>query len=245
MGHWYDIKGSPCHFQPKKGGGTRDTTLRDARKLNLYPSVTEILNIAAKPALINWLIDQAYLSALTLPRREGESLDDFKKRAEMDAKKEAEQAANTGSAIHNDIERVFNGLEPVLYKDHAQAAYNFITSHTGLKTGWIAEFTFSSPYGFGGMVDLYHPSGWVVDHKTKDFSEPKKMAYDDHAMQLSAYAYGLGIPSARKLNVFVSRTVPGLIDYHEWEGDYFDRFECLLRYWQLTKNYKPEWREAA
>ena len=246
MGHWYSKSGEPCHFMEKKDGGSRDTTLRDARKLNLFPSVTEILNIAAKPALTNWLVNQAYLSALTLPKNEGESLDDFKKRAERDAKKEAQDAAELGSQIHNDIERLFLGQKPLVHATAAQAVYDFVVDYTGIKDGWIAEKTFASPYGYGGMIDLHHPGGWVVDYKTKDFSEiGAQMAYDDHAMQLSAYAHGIEIPKARKMNIFVSRTTPGLIAHYEWNDDYFDRFECLLKYWQLCKGYQPVYIDNA
>jgi len=50
-------------------GGQRATTLRDARKLSLVPSVTTILNIVAKPALLAWMQQQVLYSALTLPKR--------------------------------------------------------------------------------------------------------------------------------------------------------------------------------
>jgi len=247
MGHWYSEKGKACHFMEKLAGGQRATTLRDARKLNLFPSVTEILNMAAKPALTNWLVEQAYLAALTLPPVEGESLDEFKKRAKRDAKKQSEDAMNLGTAIHNDIERIFKGLTPLVHKEAAEATYAFVLEHTGIKEGWIAEATFASPYGYGGMVDLHHPSGWVIDYKTKDFSQEdtKRMAWDEHSMQLAAYAHGLEIPNAKRMNIFVSRNNPGVIAHHEWEEDSFAKFECLLNYWQLTKNFKPTLQEAA
>jgi hypothetical protein len=92
------------------------------------------------------------------------------------------------------------------------------------------------------MVDL-HGLNVVIDYKTKDFDEEgskKKMAWDEHSMQLSAYAHGLGFPDARKINIFVSRNNPGLITHHEWDSDDYERFDCLLRYWQITKGYKPE-----
>lgn len=239
MGHWYTKEGEACHFVVGKNGKTRDTTLRDARKLNLVPSVTEILNIAAKPALTKWLVDQAFLSALTLPKIEGESLDDFKSRAESDSKKEAIESANVGTEIHSAIESKFLGNNVDKYKDHAENVYNKIIEFTGVTTGWQAETTFSAN-GYGGMIDL-HTKGIVIDYKTKSFNDVrKKMAYDEHCMQLSAYAHGIGMPNARKINVFISRENPDLIQIHEWEEDMYDRFECLLKYWQLTKKYNPQ-----
>jgi hypothetical protein len=210
--------------------------------LNLFPSVTEVLNVAAKPGLTNWLIQQAYLSALTLPHVEGETVDEFKRRAERDSKEQSEQAMKLGTEIHADIERRFLGQSPIAHKETAEAVYEFVVTHTGLSDGWIPESCFSSPFGYGGMVDLYHPDGWIIDYKTKDFGEDginKSMAWDEHGMQLSAYAHGLGLPNARKMNIFASRNNPGLITHHEWNDDMFDRFKCLLEYWQLCRGYKP------
>ena len=86
--HWYDREGQPRYTLVGKNGRERGTTLRDAREFGFVPSVTSVLGIAAKPGLENWKIDQALLSALTLPRQEGESLDDFMRRAKQDAKEQ-------------------------------------------------------------------------------------------------------------------------------------------------------------
>ena len=53
--HWYTRDGEPMYTVEAAKGGQRATTLRDARKLSLVPSVTTILNVAAKPALNQWL----------------------------------------------------------------------------------------------------------------------------------------------------------------------------------------------
>ena len=53
-GHWYTQDGKPMHWVDKADGkGTRNTTLRDARKLNLLPSVTNILKLLNNPELNN------------------------------------------------------------------------------------------------------------------------------------------------------------------------------------------------
>ena len=76
--HWYFPDGTPIHEVPRADGkGTRPTSLRDARKLGLFPSVTNVLGVIAKPALDAWKQEQAILAALTLPRNEGEPLDEF------------------------------------------------------------------------------------------------------------------------------------------------------------------------
>lgn len=247
MGHWYTQDGSPMHWVKAKAGHDRPTTLADARKLKLYPSVTEILNVADKPGLNNWRVEQAYLAALTLPKIEGESLDDFKKRAKKDAEQQTKDAMQTGSDIHAAIEALWNHEPPEKWREVAEVAQSEVIKGTGLREGFVAEKSFASDLGYGGMCDLYHPDGWVIDYKTKDFDESemdKRMAWDEHAMQLSAYAHGLGIPDAKMMNVFVSRNNPGLVVTYCWpqkanEGNWFRRFELLLEYWQLVKGYTP------
>lgn len=53
--HWYFPDGTPLHEVPRADGkGQRPTSLRDARKLGLFPSVTNVLSILAKPGLDAW-----------------------------------------------------------------------------------------------------------------------------------------------------------------------------------------------
>ena len=63
-GHWYAADGSPAYRITGKNGKERNTTVADARKLNLVPSVSGIIGVAAKPALTVWLQEQAILAAL-------------------------------------------------------------------------------------------------------------------------------------------------------------------------------------
>ena len=76
--HWYLSSGEPYHEVVRAdGNGMRPVTLRDARKVNALPSVTNILSVLAKPGLDAWKQEQAILAALTLPQQDGESLDAF------------------------------------------------------------------------------------------------------------------------------------------------------------------------
>jgi len=239
-GHWYNQHGEPCYTVAAKNGEPRNTTLRDARKHGFVPSVTTILGVADKPALTAWKVDQALMAALTLPRIDGESLDDFKKRAAQDAKQQAIDSANIGTQIHAAIELSYCGkpFDP-LYADHVWATVQAINSAFP-NNNWLPEKSFCSPLGYGGKVDL-HSEFAVIDFKTKDFGPGDKVvAYDDQAMQLDAYRNGLGYPKATMANVYISRTCPGEVRVivHD-EGNYFQRFIHLLEYWKLSKNYNP------
>src|SRR3990172_10866655 len=100
-GHWYDRKtGEPRYTIIGKNGAERDTTLRDARKLDYVPSVTMIMRNAAAPGLLKYFLDQLGMAILTLPRIDGESDDDFLKRAETDAAEHAGIAREKGKEIH-------------------------------------------------------------------------------------------------------------------------------------------------
>ena len=99
-GHWYTRTGEPAYTVKGKNGTERPTTLRDARQLGLLPSVTTITNEANAPGLNNWKENQVLLSALTLPRIEGESEDVWVERIKADAKETAKKAADRGTQIH-------------------------------------------------------------------------------------------------------------------------------------------------
>ena len=109
--HWYQRDGVACHTVLSLKGEPRPTTLRDARKLSLVPSVTNIIGIIAKPELTAWLQEQAVMAALTLPRIAGETEDAFAKRVVEDSQTTREDAADFGTAFHNGAERVAHTLE--------------------------------------------------------------------------------------------------------------------------------------
>lgn len=239
-GHWYAKDGTPAYTVIAKNGNERNTTLADARKMGLVPSVTTILGVADKPALTAWKVDQALMAALTLPRIEGESLDDFKKRAALDAKQQTVDAADEGTRIHAAIEACYLGQKFHWdYRHHVIAAQDAISAVFGDQV-WQPEKSFCSPLGYGGKVDLHSPKV-VIDFKTKDFGPSDKVvAYDDQIMQLDAYRHGLGYPTATMANVYVSRSCPGEVRVivHD-SGNHFERFLHLLSYWKLSKGYDP------
>jgi len=101
----------PLHTVLSAKGEPRPTTLRDARKLNLLPSVTNIIGVIAKPELTAWLQEQAVMAALTLPRLPGETEDAFARRVVEDSLTTRDGAADFGTAFHHGAERVAKTLE--------------------------------------------------------------------------------------------------------------------------------------
>jgi hypothetical protein len=240
--HWYTRTGDPMYTVPsKKDGSQRPTTLRDARERNLVPSVTTILNIAAKPGLNVWLQEQAILAALTLPRGQDEPESVWLKRVVQDSKSQARDAADLGTEIHAAVQGFYEGRRASAFPIHVQTCTKAIESHYGARK-WVAERAFAHEMGFGGKVDL-HCEDIVIDIKTKDFEDVAKVAgYDEHLMQLSAYRVGLGMPEARCANVFISRTNPDLVVVKEWDQADLARgwnmFTALLSFWQYKNQYE-------
>jgi hypothetical protein len=232
MSHWYKKDGAPQYTVIGANGKERDTTLRDARKLDLVPSVTTILNVAAKPGLNVWLQQQVLMAALTLPRHENEAEEAWIERIIQDSKVQTKDAADRGTNMHDQIEDYFN-KKPGDYPDYCKETYFAVVKEFG-NQDWITEQSFASDLGFGGKVDL-HAKGIVIDFKTKEKVDDKTAVYDEHAMQLAAYRVGLGMPEAICANVFVDLAGNVKIIRHEETevAKAWDMFMALLSFYRI------------
>lgn len=244
-GHWYAEDGSPAYEIPAKNGELRPTTLRDARKFNLVPSVTMIMRCASAPALENWKRQQLLLSAMTLPRIDGENTEAYAARVLKDSEEQSTKAREIGTIIHGCIEKHLCGeVYDQTYAVHVAGALACLDDWCGLD-GIRPEKSFAHRLGFGGKCDVHkHGPGFVADFKSKEFTEAElPKAWDDHAMQLRAYAEGFGLVAPRCAIIYVSTKVPGLTHLVEIEQDELDRgwemFKTLLRFWQFKNRYAP------
>lgn len=247
-GHWYTRKGEPMYQIEGANGKIRNTTLRDARKHDLVPSVTTVLNVAAKPGLEKWKLQQVLFAALTLPKRDQESETDYLDRILDDSREQAKAAADVGTQIHAAIQNFYEDKSGYPYANYVGPIDAKICQNFGQQK-WICEQSFAHESGYGGKVDMYAASiddpkaGIILDVKTKEFFDPDKVeAYDDHLMQLAAYRMGLGMTDARCANVFVSRGIPGMVKIIEWSPEDLNRgwqmFSNLLGFWQLKNSHK-------
>ncbi len=251
--HWYRADGTPCHRLPRaSGGGLRATTLRDARRLKLFPSVTSILGIFSKPQLDKWKMKQVALASMRIDRTEGESDDYLADRIIEEAFAQVEQAADLGSRIHDALEKHFEGTEvpedlqiytePVL-EWQVSKSLQFVERETCLV---------NQEHGFAGTMDVacrYGSNGiGVIDFKTRKTKPNVKVTpYDGQAMQIAAYgATYWGEESLSRMfgaNVYISRTEPGRMEVcsytpqqlmAEWEV-----FKMACAIWRHSKNYDP------
>jgi len=239
-GHWYTKTGTPAYTTIGKTG-ERPTTLRDARKLGLLPSVTTINGMLSKAGLDTWKQQQVLLAALTLPRLPDEPESEWLSRVMQDSKATGREAAERGTAIHAVIEAYFDQVympEKPAYLDSIDKA---LEKAFGSQL-WLSERSFGHPLGFGGKCDLMAKpvngkgDGFVVDFKTKDTDLDKVDVYFEHEMQLAAYREGLGVPAARCAIVFVNGTTNQvkLIEIEDQKlQNGWECFQHLLRVYQI------------
>jgi hypothetical protein len=182
--HWYRAEdGAPQYTVKAKNGSDRPTTLGDARKMNLVPSVSTILKVIAKPGLEVWKNEQMLLAALTLPRIQGETEQAFIARVVADSKETGKRASERGTRVHESIEKWYGGNKEVEHVEIAKAFEEKVFDHFGTHPfqPWKTEISFSDNMGYGGKVDLHcmpdktAPLGIVIDAKTKEFGEDDKV----------------------------------------------------------------------
>ena len=245
MGHWYDSEGNPRHFEGKDGKGT---TLREARKLDLYPSVTTIGQVKYKFGLEKWKIETVCKYALT------QGIDKEVYVVVNEAFEELDKQAQDGTDIHDILEKYFVGEEveekhiPMcerVFEVIQENTYPFEEWTDGAYRSFKTETRFcDTEHGFAGMCDL-HNSEWVIDYKSKDTVDEKTKGWKEQAEQLAAYAHGLGYPNARLANVFISREPPpegepwGVVWYEHKDDMAWQRFRHTLMLWQVENKYGP------
>ena len=203
-GHWYQIDGKPAYTTMGKNGKERNTTVKDAREHGFLPSVTTIIGCAAKPGLDVWKQQQAILAALTLPRIDGETEEDWLSRVVSDSKQTAKQAAERGTLVHGVIEAFYDGVYMPEVPVYVREVEKIIIEHFGEQL-WVPEKSFANK-GYGGKCDLISSAGFVIDFKTTEKDLDKLDYYFEHQMQLAAYRSGFGMPSARCAIVYVNAT---------------------------------------
>jgi len=245
--HWYDKQGNPVYEVEAKKGGMRPTRLDDARKLNLVPSVTAIINIAAKPGLQKWKLQQMLHAALTLPRLPDESTDAFAERVILDSEEQSKKAMERGTELHAAIEQYIQlgsiHISNDQWSKHCCAVQNTLNQYGIDIFSGKAEHSFASPLGYGGKLD-WHNDEVLIDFKTKARIENgKQLAWPEHCWQLAAYSVGLSdFRKHRLINVFVG-VEDCQVRIHEWTPDDAETgwiiFEHLLSVWKLTKKYNP------
>lgn len=249
--HWYDPKTEmPCHeVENKSKGGMRPTTLRDARKLGLVPSVTNVLRTLAKPELEAWKQEMVCLAVLTTPRLPYEADDAFVFRVLHDEKIQDEEmniAREKGIEIHDALDRKLTG-QPI--NPDLESWVLPVVDHLNKLGKVAATEKILVGKGYAGKTDaiLSNDVWWILDFKTTKSKLPTR-PWPDHLLQLGAYARAFleklpdnPAPTTVKCaNIYISTVKPGefvCLEHENWcKG--FLAFMSLLSVWQFVNNYE-------
>jgi len=263
MSHYYTTLGEPMHFVPKaRGKGDRPTTIRDARKLNLIPSVTSILSINDKPGLNNWKLRTALADSFANRPFANETEQQFVARISDMATRRGEAIMDFGTAIHNAIEQALSG------KDN----WNQSVTHPQGYEHQLAEFV--NPVlelftdnkwravdlekvligdGYAGTSDCIYIGDdeyGIIDFKTtadatKDERDLVRLEYPTQIALYHMAEHGFIGDKAVGYNIFISRdTNIGAVkavryDAERLRAEYEFGMRCVLN-WQHINNHKPE-----
>jgi hypothetical protein len=249
-GHWYTEDGKSAHVIIGANGKERNTTVADARKLKLLPSVTSVLGILEKPNLTAWKVEQAILSSLTLPRNDGEDLTDYAKRCVADSKESTTKAAQHGTDMHLEAENILLGrehskeptLQPYIETFKKWAKENVV------KTYWCEKALVGKGYAgrCDALVELRDIGTAVIDLKNRKYNPKYEPFYSESdCPQLSAYREICKEekPELACVSVVLPSNDPTRILTKQWDEEElvesFEAFKNLLKIWSWLKGYTP------
>ena len=248
-GHWYDAEGRSAHVILGKNGKERNTTVADARKMGLLPSVTSVQGILHKEQLVSWRIEQAIMSALTLPKEENETLEDYARRVVKDSKEATTKAANHGTRMHEQAENILMGravckdedLQPYI------ATFKKWSEENVEKTHWCERSLVGA--GYAGRCDAYVKlkgiGDAIIDLKNrkvnKKYNTPPFYPHD--GQQLWAYRNASENPKCACVSVVLASNDPEYIEHHQWDEDELYQagiaFCAMQKVWAWVKGYTP------
>lgn len=249
--HWYAKDGTAVYEVPRADGkGYRPATLRDARKLGLLPGLTSVIKVMAAPGLERWKQENLLLAAATLPKQDGEEVEQWMQRVREDAWAQGEKARETGTAIHKIIELLLQGnyVQGELTR-FAMPALDWITQRFQGQD-WLVERGFANRIGYGCRIDFGTVGKRLalVDFKTTDKPLDDVKAWPEHTIQLAGQAMAVFHDKARDplevecINLFVSTREPGVKAIVHPVADIavgWQKLKRLVELWQLDKQYFP------
>ena len=219
-GHWYTRARESLHEVPNKSkpGEMRGTTLRDARTLGLFPSVTTILSVLDRPQLTDWKLEQVAAAAyalVSIPKLTHPTVEDWTKFILEKAFQQTTDAADLGTAIHAAIEAWATGQPyDAELAPYVQAVAEWVKKEQ-IEFVTHEEIVVSEEHGHAGTLDasIRCPRGrGILDFKSRK-TKPGIAAtpYDTQPMQVAAYhvaKFGTDSfwPDAVGVNLFISTT---------------------------------------
>jgi len=247
--HWYNAKGEACFEVLKADGkGYKKTTVREARRDNLFPGITGCLAMQAAPELNRWLENGLIDAAGENPKDWDEDHKAYRNRIKRIGGAKSHQARSVGTCIHKAGEQVMQGvpsseIDPEWYEFGHGIVTAMATRFPGAT--WEAEKSFAHTLGYACTLDaISSDAGIIVDYKGKDDDKVlTATGFSSNIQQLAAQREAAGMPQARCFNLFFSREVPGHIKFVEYSEEQlqhaWEEAKLLVRLKCLTTNHFP------
>ena len=257
-GHWYTLDGQSAHTQVTKTKGakpTRPTTIADAKRLGLLPSVSAYTRMLAAPYLERYKMLEVAKACFYCPPAGGESYDEYSRHILEKSGKDGAGAAEVGTQVHAALDLFFTDREAynAFPNIHCQdgnvvPADAFVLPAVAklksmeLFVNKTESIIVNAAYGYAGTTDMIFSKGekcGILDFKTKRTKQDEPViSGDTHAMQIAAYHAAFwgaadGEPigvNAVGYNVYISTTEIGRVNVVEYSRDE------LLEGWQAFKS---------
>ena len=219
--HWYNSDGEPAYEVPSADGKKMvKTTVIQARKLGLLPSVTTVFKILNKEAINAWRIKEMFKAVRDNPQLGGESDESYEQRIVDIADSVSSKARLTGDKIHKYCEFALSGANPrTLECDIPEATKDaidkFIGSH--ITNPQSEVLCINNKYRYAGRVDCicnFDGVTAILDFKSQDTKGGDARYYDEMCYQGSAYCLAKDVK--RFISVIISSTDHGKLEWKEW-----------------------------
>lgn len=216
----------------------------------VVPSVTTVLKVLDKPALVAWAANQTVKKAIELFARltdkDGAVHVSFAQAQEVleEAKKKfretSRDAADIGTIVHAAIESIILGEQPAPITDENVA--NGVTAYTqwfqqnNVRPVRVEAYLGSKKYGFGGTVDFV---GYIGDKLVVADWKTSTGIYEEYKIQVSAYIAAVEEMLADKKQKFKGAYI---LRFDKKTGLFNEKKDCVfvsraeaLRYFKAFK----------
>ncbi len=246
--HWYNKKAEACHTQitktGKNKGKERNTTLADARRKHLFPSVSAYLAEWAID-LVRYNVMHHLEAAYAQPPIGSERFEDWARHIGKTASEVMGRPRKRGSILHGEVEDHFTSETGVIGPnyEYVRKCIDAIESHTS-PVAHAEKVLVCAEHGYGGTADIIYESGAIDDIKTKDTAGGKEPSvYLTYPMQMASYFYAHNghtdfLPCR---TLFVSRDEPDFLKIKEWTpkelGEAWEAFQLCLGLYRYRTGY--------
>ena len=250
-GHYYYPDGTPCFEVPNaSNGGMRPTTVADARKLGLFPSVTTLISVLNKFQLNEWVERVAIEVCWKFPKGISESKDEYLERLMGEVEKVRSEAPDLGTDIHRALQSYHEtGRVDPLYAEYIAGVAGYY-ANTGITVIKSESRIKADLVGYGGTIDVIAEDSTktpiILDYKSTKTRGRKVTPYASYLMQIAAYKYAKTVEdsafkNARCIILYVSTDEANkVIEYEaseEGQAYHLEMFKTCEKLWKLEKHF--------